>query len=387
MSTRNRPALPPGLRASLFVGLMSGTSLDGVDCALVDLSGSPVLVATLFLPYATALRHALLDLSQSGSDELERAGRLGVDLSELYATAVKELLAQAHIGAAGIEAIGCHGQTVRHRPESGFTVQLVNPALLAERTGITVVADFRSRDIAAGGQGAPLVPAFHAACFRSAERHRVVVNIGGISNLTDLPAPTKGVVRGFDSGPGNMLLDLWASKHLGTECDHDGKLASTGAVIPDLLERMLADEYFDRPPPKSTGRERFNANWLAAKLEPARAHPRPGHAGPAAADVQATLAELTARTIAAAIENCCTGAEDVFACGGGVHNLDLMRRLQAGLGGRPLATTGTLGVPADWVEAMAFAWLARQTLNRAAGSLPAVTGAGGPRVLGAIYPA
>jgi len=363
----------------LYLGLMSGTSLDGVDCALVDLSGPPALAATRFLPYPLGLRDALLELSQSGSDELERAGRLSVELSALYATAVNGLLAEAGIEAAGIAAIGCHGQTVRHRPESGFTVQLVNPALLAERTGIMVVADFRSRDIAAGGQGAPLVPAFHAVCFRSTQRHRVVVNIGGIANLTDLPAPPNGAVRGFDSGPGNILLDVWASQHLG-----DGRLASTGTVIPDLLERMLNDEYFDRPPPKSTGRERFNAKWLAAKLGDERDY---RHAGHAAADVQATLAELTARTIAGAIERCCPGAEDVFACGGGVHNPDLMRRLQAGLGDRHLATTDALGVPADWVEAMAFAWLARQALNRSSGNLPEVTGARGPRVLGAVYPA
>ena len=368
----------------LYLGLMSGTSLDGVDCALVYLSGPPALAATRFLPYPPGLRDALLELSQSGSDELERAGRLSVELSALYATAVNGLLAEAGIEAAGIAAIGCHGQTVRHRPESGFTVQLVNPALLAERTGIMVVADFRSRDIAAGGQGAPLVPAFHAVCFRSTQRHRVVVNIGGIANLTDLPAPPNGAVRGFDSGPGNILLDVWASQHLGAHCDRDGRLASTGTVIRDLLERMLDDEYFDRPPPKSTGRERFNAKWLAAKLGDERDY---RHAGHAAADVQATLAELTARTIAGAIERCCPGAEDVFACGGGVHNPDLMRRLQAGLGDRHLATTDALGVPADWVEAMAFAWLARQALNRSSGNLPEVTGARGPRVLGAVYPA
>jgi len=367
----------------LFVGLMSGTSLDGVDCALVDLSGPPTLAATRFLRYPLGLRAALLELSQSGSDELERAGRLAVELSELYATTVNQLLAEAGIAATGIAAIGCHGQTVRHRPESGFTVQLVNPALLAERTGITVVADFRSRDIAAGGQGAPLVPAFHAACFRNTERHRVVVNIGGIANLTDLPIQTHEAVRGFDSGPGNMLLDLWAGRHLGADCDRDGVLASTGAVIPDLLERMLADEYFDRAPPKSTGRERFNAQWLADKGADACV----SHAGYTTADVQATLAEVTARSIAAGIECCCPGAEDVYACGGGVHNADLMRRLRAALGDRQLATTDVLGVPADWVEAMAFAWLARQALRQEPGNLPQVTGARGPRVLGAVYPA
>jgi len=381
VSARQRPGLRPDLHSNLFVGLMSGTSLDGVDCALADLSGLPTLVATRFLPYPPELRTALLALSQSGSDELERAGRLGVDLSELYATAVSALIVEACVGAADIAAIGCHGQTVRHRPESGFTVQLVNPALLAERTGITVVADFRSRDIAAGGQGAPLVSAFHAACFRSTERHRVAVNIGGIANITDLPA--RGAVGGFDIGPGNMLLDLWAGRHLGTDCDRDGGLASTGAVIPDLLERMLVDEYFDRPPPKSTGRERFNAQWLADK----GANFCVGHAGYTAADVQATLAELTARTIAAGIKRCCPGAENVYACGGGVHNADLLRRLQAVLGDRQLATTDVLGVPADWVEAMAFAWLARQALRQEPGNLPEVTGARGPRVLGAVYPA
>ena len=296
-------------------------------------------------------------------------------LSELYAAAVRGLLAEERLDAARIAAIGCHGQTIRHRPEQGFTVQIVNAALLAERTGITVVTDFRSRDIAAGGQGAPLVPAFHAACFRSPERHRVVVNIGGIANLTDLPAA--GPVRGFDTGPGNMLLDLSIARHMGADFDRDGQLAAQGDVIPALLERMLADEYFHRAPPKSTGRERFNAQWLAAM----------GADDQPAADVQATLAELSARSIAAAIEQQCTGAQEVIACGGGVHNSDLMRRLAVRLAGRPLSTTDAVGVPADWVEAMAFAWLARQALAHAPGSLPAVTGASGPRILGAIYPA
>ena len=397
MSARQRPGSPAGLQinphSTVYVGLMSGTSLDGVDCALVDFSGAAKLSATHFVPYPSSLRTELLELSQSGGDELERAGRLSVCLSELYATAVNGLLSKAGVDASGIAAIGCHGQTVRHRPESGFTLQLASPALLAERTGITVVADFRSRDIAAGGQGAPLVPAFHAACFRSTEHRRVVVNIGGIANLTDLPAPADGYVRGFDTGPGNMLLDLWASRHLETDCDRDGVLGSSGTVAPDLLERMLADEYFQRPPPKSTGRERFNALWLADKLAGTHASAaserleQAGQVRQPVADVQATLAELTARTIAAGIERCCPGAGDVFACGGGVHNPDLMRRLQTALGSRRLETTDVLGVPADWVEAMAFAWLAKQTLDQMPGNLPEVTGAQGPRILGAIYPA
>ena len=365
----------PGSSPDLFVGLMSGTSLDGVDCALVDLSGQPALLAASFLPYPSALKSSLLALSERGGDELERAGGLSIDLSELYASSVNALLSQAKVAPGRIAAIGCHGQTVRHRPESGFTVQLANPALLAERTSITVVADFRSRDIAAGGQGAPLVPAFHAACFRSAEHHRVVVNIGGIANLTDLP--TEGAVHGFDSGPGNLLLDAWARKQLGADRDENGRFASTGSVIPDLLQRMLADEYFDLPPPKSTGRERFNARWLEDQ-DVARRAP---------ADVQATLAELTACTIAANIERHCPGAADIFACGGGVHNADLMRRLQSHLGKRRLATTEALGIAPDWVEAMAFAWLAQRTLQHLPGNLPEVTGARGLRVLGAIYPA
>lgn len=368
---------------SLYVGVMSGTSLDGVDCALVDLSGLPALVGTRFLPYPQEIRTSLLELSRSGSNELERAGRLGVELSESYAAAVAGLLDETGTDPTRVAAIGCHGQTVRHRPESGFTVQLVNPALLAERANITVVVDFRSRDIAAGGQGAPLVPAFHAACFRSAGRHRAIVNIGGIANLTDLPDRVHEAVRGFDCGPGNMLLDLWAAAHLGTNCDHDGKFASTGKVIPELLERMLADEYFGRQPPKSTGRERFNASWLDAKGADTWA----GRSGYTAADVQSTLAELTARTIAASVGQHCSGAEEVYACGGGVHNADLMRRLRTALGKLPLATTDVLGIPADWVEAMAFAWLARQALLQKPGNMPEVTGAAGPRVLGAIYPA
>jgi len=367
----------PEARSDLFIGLMSGTSLDGIDCVLSDFSERPTLVARCFVPYPAELKAALIELCRGGHDELERAARMGADLSARYAQAVNELLLEAGVEPGRIAAIGCHGQTVRHRPEQGFTIQLVNPALLAERTAITVVADFRSRDLAAGGQGAPLVPAFHAACFRSSSRHRVVVNIGGIANLTDLPIPDDGAVRGFDSGPGNILLDAWAGRRLGTPCDRDGALAASGSVISELLALMLADEYFARVPPKSTGRERFNTDWLAAV----------GVDRYPVADVQATLAELTVRTIAEGIERWCSGAEEVFASGGGVHNADLMRRLRARLDVRTLATTDTLGVPADWVEAMAFAWLARQTLSNAPGNLPEVTGAAGSRMLGAIYPA
>jgi len=267
----------------LYVGLMSGTSLDGVDAVLVDLADKPRLIAARHLVFPQALRESLLALHWSGDDEIDRAARLANELSELYAGAVARVLEHSGRGAnARIVAIGCHGQTVRHRPEKGYSVQLVNPALLAERTGITVVADFRSRDIAAGGQGAPLVPAFHARCFRDALRHRVIVNIGGIANLTDLPP--SGPVRGFDTGPGNMLLDTWARSHLGCDYDRDGEYAASGTAQDALLARMLADEFFRRAPPRSTGREHFNARWLDAF----------GVAPLGAADVQATLAELTA---------------------------------------------------------------------------------------------
>ena len=272
-----------------------------------------------------------------------------------------------------IAALGCHGQTIRHRPDSGYTLQLANPARLAERTGITVVADFRSRDVAAGGQGAPLVPAFHAALFGSGDRHRVVVNLGGIANVTDLPPG--GTVRGFDTGPGNTLLDAWCERHNGAPFDRDGAWAASGRVIPALLASLLADPYFALSPPKSTGRDHFNLDWLEQKVG----------GSPAPADVQRTLLELTAVTVGNAIAEHCRGAVEVLVCGGGANNVELLRELAAKLGTRRLATTGSLGVPVDEVEALAFAWLARETLAGRAGNLPAVTGAVGPRVLGAVY--
>ena len=356
----------------LYIGVMSGTSLDGVDSALVDLSGKPKLERTHFLPYPESLKAALLALHVPGPDELARSARLGVELATLYAAAVERLL-QNDLRPERIRAIGCHGQTVRHRPAEGYTLQLGNPALLAERSGITVVADFRSRDIAAGGQGAPLVPAFHAACFRDPRVHRVVLNIGGIANLTDLPL--EGAITGFDTGPGNVLLDAWAREHIGKDFDPGGAFAAGGQVVPVLLEAALADSYFARSAPKSTGRDHFNLSWLRSL----------GVGRYGAQDVQATLAELTARTIADAILRCCDGASEVFVCGSGVHNTDLQRRLHAALPGRMIASTEVLGIHPDWVESMAFAWLAQRALKGEPGSLPEVTGAAGQRVLGAIY--
>ncbi len=358
----------------LYVGLMSGTSLDGVDAALVDFDVPPgQLVAHHFLPYPDDVRAEALALCASGPDEIERAAALGVRIAGLYADAVDALL--GGLGRPPVIAIGAHGQTVRHRPERGFTVQVLNPALLAERTGVRVVADLRSRDMAAGGHGAPLVPAYHAACFALSDRHRVVANIGGIANVTDL-APGRPV-RGFDTGPGNALMDLWAAEHLGRRYDDGGAWAASGRVIEPLLGAMLAEPYFDLAPPKSTGRELFDAAWLE----------RFGLRGWAPVDVQATLAALTARTIARGVSDHCGAPSELLVCGGGAHNGAVLRYLAAALPATRIASTADAGVDPDWVEAMAFAWLAREALAGRPGNLPSVTGAAGPRVLGAIYPA
>jgi anhydro-N-acetylmuramic acid kinase len=355
---------------------MSGTSLDGVDAALVDFASPPGrLVSSHFVPYPDDVRAEALALNASGPDELERAALLANRLAELYARASAELLNRAGTGRDAVAAIGCHGQTVRHRPDRGFTIQIVNAALLAERSGIRVVADFRSRDIAAGGQGAPLVPAFHAARFAAPGMHRVIANIGGIANITDLRPGAP--VHGFDTGPGNVLVDAWAARHLGTQYDDEGRWSGSGKVVDALLAAMMADPYFAAPPPKSTGRDYFNDAWLG-RFAPQRHSPQ---------DVQASLTALTATTIAGSIVLFCGGADELLVCGGGAHNATLMRDLAARLPSTRVATTTSAGVDPDWVEAMAFAWLARQALRGEAGSLPEVTGAQGARVLGAVYPA
>jgi anhydro-N-acetylmuramic acid kinase len=371
-------AYKPILRVTareLFVGLMSGTSLDGVDAALVEFpSPRPALLDTAYLPLPGPLKTELHALQVLGPNELDRAARAGNELTRLYAKAVLALLDRTGISAAATRAIGCHGQTIRHRPDAGYTLQIANPALLAELTGISVVADFRSRDIAAGGQGAPLAPAFHAAVFGSEATHRVIVNIGGIANLSDLPE--RGAVTGFDTGPGNVLLDLWIHRHLGEAHDSAGAWAQSGTVLEEVLAAMLAEPYFARRPPKSCGRDLFNAGWLEKfSLQRAAAH-----------DVQATLSELSARSIADAVGQYCARADELYVCGGGAHNLDLLERLRRSLPGCGIDTTTALGTDPDWVEAIAFAWLAKQTLAGRPANLPTVTGAGGERVLGAIYP-
>ena len=359
-----------------FVGLMSGTSLDGIDAVLAGFEGASCqLLNSHFQPFDDALRAELLALNQPGANELERGALAANQLSRRYASAVQALLQQAGAAPEQIKAIGCHGQTVRHRPDLGFTIQLANPSLLAELTGIPVAADFRSRDIAAGGEGAPLVPAFHAALFRHPSIHRVIVNIGGISNLTNLPP--QGKVVGFDCGPGNLLMDDWINRHLGQPYDRDGAWAESGEVMSVLLQQLLAEPFFAAPPPKSTGRDLFNPGWLSTCM--------PTNA--AAENIQATLLQLTVEGIARAIQAHCSGASEVYVCGGGAHNNALMRRLTHSLPTCRIDLTDALGVAADWVEAFAFAWLARQTLHGLPGNLPEVTGALGERILGAIYPA
>jgi anhydro-N-acetylmuramic acid kinase len=370
----------------LYVGLMSGTSLDGTDAVLAGFDGKRVeCLASHHVPFDKALRAEALALHDRGNDELHRAALLGKQLAHTYAAAVVALLAKVSRGvtegnprgstAPRIIAIGCHGQTVRHAPQQGYTIQINNPALLAELTGITVVADFRSRDIAAGGQGAPLVPAFHDALFRAPDVHRVILNLGGIANVTNL-APGSATT-GFDCGPGNMLMDAWAQRHLGQPYDHDGAWGATGKVLPELLDRLLAHPFLALTPPKSCGREEFNLAWLTTKLS----------GGERPEDVQATLAAFTANTVADAVRRHCGTPDELYVCGGGAHNGVLMRQIAAALPQSRTTTTDFLGLPANHVEAMAFAWLAWRTLHGEPGNLPAVTGARGPRILGAIYPA
>lgn len=360
---------------------MSGTSLDGVDVALVkfdDQSSALETLQTYFLPYPNSLRAQILVLQHASCNELEISQLVSNQLATLYAEAVNQTLAKSKISAKSIIAIGCHGQTIRHRPGFsdgiGFTLQIGNPALLAELTSITVISDFRSRDVAAGGQGAPLVPAFHQAVFASQKVNRALINIGGIANITYLSSD--GRVFGFDSGPGNMLLDSWIKRHKNLDYDADGAWASSGKVIQSLLNKMLMEPYFSITPPKSTGRDLFNEQWLDNLLIDTDYPPE---------DVGRTLTELTAYTIYEALIKYCPQLDEIYLCGGGARNSFLQQRLQALIGNKKIATTDALGIGVDWVEAIAFAWLAKQCLERKTSNLPEVTGASGARILGAIY--
>jgi anhydro-N-acetylmuramic acid kinase len=343
------------MRRECFVGVMSGTSLDGVDAVLADFAeGSCRFVAAVHAAFAPELRRELLALQISGSDELARAARASNALADAYADAIAAVLGVAGVDAADVVAAGVHGQTVRHAPAEGWTLQLNNAARVAERAGVTVISDFRSRDVAAGGQGAPLVPAFHAALFARPDVHRLVVNVGGIANLTDLPpAGGAAAVRGFDTGPGNVLLDLWCARHRGEACDRDGRWARTGIIDTALLATLLDEPYFAAPPPKSTGRDLFNAAWLDHRLAQ---HARRSGRAPLAGDIQATLLALTARTVAAAVAARCAAATEVLVCGGGANNGALMAALSACLAPRSVATTAAHGVAVEHVEALAFAW-------------------------------
>lgn len=362
-----------------YIGLMSGTSLDGVDAVLLamDEQGRPHVEADSFLPFPAEIRQQVLALQSVDSNELDRAARLGNALARLYADVVAQLLVSCALPTAAIKAVGCHGQTIRHAPHAGYTLQIGNPALLAELCGIDVIADFRSRDVAAGGHGAPLVPAFHQDIFASEGENRVILNIGGISNLTRL---ANGLpVIGFDCGPGNMLLDAWCQRHTGAAYDANGDWAAGGQLHQPLLQQMLAHDYFHLPPPKSTGRDLFSLQWLEQQLAAQPAIP--------AQDVQHTLLQLSALSIARDIQQHCPGTRSVYVCGGGALNRTLMQALQDQLPGIAILSTADIGLPANQVEAAAFAWLAWRFSHRLPANLPEVTGAAGRRILGALYPA
>ncbi len=378
------------MAGELFIGLMSGTSLDGVDVVLVEFNTAqlPQVRNTHFLAYPPALRLQILALQHPTYNELETTMLMGNTLAQIYADAVNQLLASNQISPENIVAIGCHGQTIRHRPGFkdviGFTLQIGNAALLSELTGITVVSDFRSRDIAAGGQGAPLVPAFHQAVFASNKINRALINIGGIANITyisEADETNAHQVFGFDSGPGNMLLDAWIKQHQNLDYDANGAWASSGQVITPLLSSMLAEPYFALPPPKSTGRDLFNDEWLNQHLLNKNYLPQ---------DVARTLVALTAHSICSALVKDCGMVHEIYLCGGGAHNSLLKNEIEILLndsisGKIKIDTTDALGMGVDWVEAIAFAWLAKQCITQQTANLPKVTGARGARILGAIY--
>ena len=367
----------------LFIGLMSGTSLDGVDGVLVAFSaeGKPRLLHHASSPFADDLRAELLALNTSGDNELHRAALAANGLVRTYAQVVRDLLKQSGLKPTDITAIGAHGQTVRHRPQefdrNGYTLQLNNPALLSELSGCTVVADFRSRDVAAGGQGAPLVPAFHIGVFGRPNETVAVLNLGGIANLSVLRAD--GSVLGFDCGPANALMDYWCHEHTGKWYDANGTWAAQGKVVGPLLAALLQEPYFSQTPPKSTGRDLFNPDWLHQNLAK--------HSDVDAQDVQTTLAELTAISCADDLKRLAPEAKELIVCGGGALNQHLMKRLETHLPGVLVQSSAAHGIDPQQVEAAAFAWLARQCLLGLPGNLASVTGARGPRVLGAIYPA
>ncbi|TBW49658.1 anhydro-N-acetylmuramic acid kinase [Marinobacter halodurans] len=362
-----------------YIGLMSGTSMDGIDAVLASFPGNCVEIhGTFSLPYSDTLRQRLTRACQNQSTP-DEVGELDHELGVLFGDAAKGVIEATDLPRSVIAAIGSHGQTIRHQPSGKmpFTMQIGDPNLIAEATGITTVADFRRRDLAAGGQGAPLVPAFHRAFFGDDRANRCIVNIGGIANITWLPHAQPDQALGFDTGPGNALIDAWCLKQTGRPYDDNGHWASTGEINQALLSDMLSDAYFQRPAPKSTGKERFNLSWIETVI--AR------HTGVPANDVQCTLVELTVRSLAMQLPQ--TRDVTFYVCGGGARNRFLMDRLRTALPEAAVETTAELGVDPQWVEGVAFAWLAKRTLEQQSGNLPAVTGARGKRILGAIYQA
>lgn len=366
------------MSAQIYIGLMSGTSLDSVDAVAVRFEPEFELIASHSEPIPLLIDDKIRALFAPGDDEIEKLGRLDLELGELFATATNKLIEDSNLNRDQIAAIGSHGQTIRHRPQAHFTLQIGDPNTIAELTGITTVADFRRRDMAAGGQGAPLVPAFNHALFRHTDKNRVLVNIGGMANLTILEADSQKPILGYDTGPGNVLMDSWIQLHQHKSYDADGQWANSGNVVPELLTKLLALPFFSETPPKSTGREQFNNHWIEQMIGSLTSKPQPE-------DVQATLLELTAVTIADAINRHQLDNLQIYLCGGGSHNRQLRTRLASLLQPHYVGDTNALGLDPDWLEAVAFAWLAYRTLNRESGNIPEVTGAKGFRPLGAIY--
>jgi anhydro-N-acetylmuramic acid kinase len=358
---------------------MSGTSMDGIDAALVCLSSSqPQLIATYGHSYPDYLQQQLADAVKLDDPITADLAELNHAVGETFADAANELLTRAGIKSREIAAIGSHGQTIRHAPNAPrpYSLQIGAPEVIAARTGIDVIADFRRADIEAGGQGAPLVPAFHKAVFSSTAENRVIINIGGIANITVLPADPTLPITGFDTGPGNTLMDQWINEHLGSSMDYDGQWAAGGIVDNSLLARLLSEPYFSLAPPKSSGRELFNLQWLSIYLQKRDISPQ---------DVQVTLCEFTAQSIADAIRNHAANTQRLLVCGGGAHNRELIRRLENELNIRAVESTLAYGIDPDWVEAVAFAWLAKQALEGKPGNIPEVTGACYPVILGQVY--
>ncbi|MDH3342842.1 MAG: anhydro-N-acetylmuramic acid kinase [Gammaproteobacteria bacterium] len=361
-----------------YVGLMSGTSMDGIDAALVDFSNdkAPELIHQYSHPWPEDVLKELMASRELPDEHLDQLHNLDIRLGEIFADATLSLLKEAKVSTGDIIAIGNHGQTIRHRPDISqpFSLQIGDAKTLAQKTGIRVISDFRTADIEAGGQGAPLAPAFHQAIFHSNDEDRGILNIGGIANLTLLPRAQNKEVIGFDTGPGNNLMDAWIKKTYGKIYDHNGDYARTGKIVKELLSRCLGDDYFQSIPPKSTGFEQFNLDWLSTKIDADKKC--------SDADIQATLCELTALSIANDVRKYAQGIKRLLVCGGGAHNAYLMDRIQLALPECEVESTQNYGIEPGWVEAMAFAWLARQHIHNLPGNLPSVTGAREEVILG-----